>query len=306
MVLVLILGLALLGLAVALAVRAVTRVGIETSERVEDIVAYGFPPAAGTGKPSIAGLRSSLDRIAGSIGTALAPRLRRFSEVEVTSDLLGAGIRDTAATTVLGYRVLAAIGLPIAVLLLGTAAGTSTGPLVFAVVFSAFAGWVAPMSVLRRRLERRRERIEAALPELIDLLVLMVEAGLGFSGSLRIAGGWFRGPLGDELRLTLQEQSMGLSTKQALTNLLERCETPAMRSFVRSILQGETLGVSIGAILRNLAVEMRKRRRAQVEQQAQKAPIKMLFPLVFMIFPALFVVILGPAVVSIFHALRAG
>jgi len=105
-----------------------------------------------------------------------------------------------------------------------------------------------------------------------------------------------QGPLGDELRLTMQQQSMGLTTNEALTNMLERCDTPLMRSFVRSVLQGETLGVSIGKIMRDLATEMRKRRRQAAEEKAQKAPIKILFPLVFLIFPSMFVILLGPAV----------
>jgi tight adherence protein C len=82
---------------------------------------------------------------------------------------------------------------------------------------------------------------------------------------------------------------------EALEGMLRRSDTPSLRTFVRSILQGETLGVSIGQIMRNLAVEMRKRRRAAAEERAQKAPIKMLFPLIFLIFPAMFVIILGPA-----------
>jgi tight adherence protein C len=86
--------------------------------------------------------------------------------------------------------------------------------------------------------------------------------------------------------------------------MLERADTPGMRSFVRSVLQGETLGVSIGQILRNIASEMRKRRRAVAEERAQKAPVKILFPLVFMIFPAMFVVLLGPAVYSLLDALK--
>ena len=89
---------------------------------------------------------------------------------------------------------------------------------------------------------------------------------------------------------------MGLMTSEALSNMLTRCQTPLMRSFVRSVLQGETLGVSIGKIMRNLATDMRKRRRAAAEERAQKAPIKILFPLIFLIFPAIFVVLLGPAV----------
>jgi tight adherence protein C len=97
---------------------------------------------------------------------------------------------------------------------------------------------------------------------------------------------------------------MGLTTNEALANMLERSETPGLRSFIRSVLQGETLGVSIGQILRNVAIEMRKRRRASAEERAQKAPIKILFPLVFMIFPAIFVIILAPAVYAFMDALK--
>ena len=87
---------------------------------------------------------------------------------------------------------------------------------------------------------------------------------------------------------------MGLTINDALEGMLRRCETPSLRTFVRSVIQGESLGVSTGQIMRNLAVEMRKRRRAMAEERAQKAPVKMLFPLIFLIFPAMFVVLLGP------------
>jgi len=142
------------------------------------------------------------------------------------------------------------------------------------------------------------------MPELIDLLVVTVEAGMSISAALQLAGERMKGPLGDELRIVLQEQRMGLTPVQALENMVGRVPTPGVEAFVRTMVQGQLLGVTIGQILRSLAIEMRKRRRAQVEQQAQKAPIKMLFPLVFMIFPALFVILLGPAVVSILHALN--
>ena len=151
------------------------------------------------------------------------------------------------------------------------------------------------MSIVRRRGDPRLAQVEHDLPELIDLLVVTVEAGLGFNGSLNVAAKRFHGPLRDELSLTLQEQRLGLPTNDALTNLLNRCPTTSMRSFVRSVLQGETLGVSIGAILRNLAVDMRKRRRQAAEERAQRAPVKMLFPLIFLLLPALFVVLLFPA-----------
>ncbi len=297
--LLLILGLGLLGFATALAVRAVTSVGVEASERVASIDAYGYvDPAAREIAPN-ARLRRGLESIATAIGNALAPRLGSFSEADVTNSLRGAGIRDLEATTFLGYQALAAVVLPLVMALLTSAAGTAMPLAIVGVLFAAAAGWVGPTSLLRNRAERRRHEIEVALPDLIDLLVLMVEAGLGFSGAMRMAAGRTRGPLGDELRLTLQEQNMGLSTKEALTNLLDRCDAPSMRSFVRSVLQGETLGVSIGAILRSLANDMRKRRRQLAEERAQKAPIKMLFPLVFLIFPPIFIVLLYPAVTSL-------
>ena len=111
------------------------------------------------------------------------------------------------------------------------------------------------------------------------------------------------GPLAEELRLAVHEQNMGLDVEDALANMAARADTPSMRSFVRSIIQGETLGVSIGKIMRDLALEMRKRRRQVAEERAQKAPTKMLFPLVLLIFPAMFVVILGPAAIQIMRSL---
>ena len=99
---------------------------------------------------------------------------------------------------------------------------------------------------------------------------------------------------------------MGLSTNQALSSMLERCDSPAMRSFVRAIIQGETLGVSIGAMMRNLALEMRKRRRQGAHERVQRAPVKMLFPLVLLIFPSLLIVLLYPAAHDIGKAFAGG
>jgi tight adherence protein C len=120
---------------------------------------------------------------------------------------------------------------------------------------------------------------------------------------MRVASESMSDPLGQELRLTLQEQRMGLSVSQAIESLGRRVDAPNMGIFVRSLTQGERLGVSIGTTMRNLSVEMRKRRRAKAEERAQKMPIKMLFPLIFFIFPALFIVILTPMIINIVDAL---
>jgi tight adherence protein C len=211
----------------------------------------------------------------------------------------------TTPRTVVGYSLLCAVGLPALWVWLAIAADASATLTILATIFLAFIGWFGPGFLVQRSAESRLYRIDRAMPELIDLLVVTVEAGLSLSAALQLAGERLRGPLGDELRIVLQEQRMGLTPVQALENMESRCPTPAVESFVRAMMQGQALGVSVGAILRSLALEMRKRRRAHAEQQAQKAPIKMLFPLVFMIFPAMLVVILGPAVVSIFHALKS-
>jgi tight adherence protein C len=156
------------------------------------------------------------------------------------------------------------------------------------------------------RAQRRMDRVDRDLPELIDLLIATIEAGLGFAGSLQLVADRFDGPLGQELRLTLREQNMGLSTERALENLLDRCETPSVRAFVRAISQGESLGVSIGTMLRNLAAETRKRRRQKATEQIQKTPVKMLFPLVLLVFPVLLIVLLYPALHNVLQQLGGG
>jgi tight adherence protein C len=204
----------------------------------------------------------------------------------------------------MGYQILFVLTFPAAWIWLAVATGMTTPFAILGLLAATAVGWIAPTSVIRRRADRRIYRIDYDMPELIDLLVVTVEAGLGLNASLQLASERLKGPLGEELRIALQEQRMGLSQLQALENLQKRCPSPAVRSFVRAMVQGERLGVSVGQILRSLALEMRKRRRAAAEERAQKAPIKILFPLVFMIFPAMFVVILGPAVVSVFNAFK--
>jgi tight adherence protein C len=166
-------------------------------------------------------------------------------------------------------------------------------------VLCAVAGWTLPSAYVNHRTRVRRDQIERSLPDLIDLLVVTIEAGLSFNQGLRLASNRLGGPLAQELRLTLQEQNMGLTLGESLVHLQERAETTGVRAFVRAMVQGESLGVSTGQIMRNLAEEMRKRRKAAAEERAQKAPVKMLFPLLFLIFPAIFVVLLLPALMNI-------
>lgn len=303
MIVLLLLGLLLLVAAVALVSQGVIASRLRTVDTLGQIGNYGF--AGGAELQPAGGVRGFFDSAAAGIGILLTDRLHLMNEERLRKNLVAAGMYTTSPRTVVGYQLLAAVGLPALWIWLAVAVGASTTLTILATFFIAVIGWFGPGFVIQQRAEGRLYRIDRNMPELIDLLVVTVEAGLSLSAALQLAGERMKGPLGDELRIVLQEQRMGLTPVQALENMVGRCPTPAVESFARAMMQGQALGVSVGAILRSLAIEMRKRRRAQAEQQAQKAPIKMLFPLVFMIFPAMLIVILGPAVISIFHALKS-
>jgi tight adherence protein C len=300
MILFLLLGITLLGVGVALVARAVVNPAERGATPTVQIQRYGFTRSRKERpKADVGGL---VDRAAEGVGQRFAGKSPRAADIR--RHLVSAGMYNVTANRFFGYRILATVGLPL--IWIWFSVTTSRSPIfgLIGTVICVFLGWWAPLRLIQDRAKRRLGEIDYELPELIDLLVVTVEAGLGFVGSLQMASDRLTGPLGEELRLTLQEQNMGLSINEALTNTLARCDTPSMRSFVRSIVQGETLGVSIGQIMRDLATEMRRRRKASAEERAQKAPIKILFPLVFLIFPAMFIVLLGPALAQFLHAIR--
>jgi tight adherence protein C len=303
--LLLIVGVTLFATSGALIARALALPQLRAREHIGKIDAYGF---SGT-EQAVAGSRAltgALDAVAKALGSFFAGRLRGFSEAETRRELVAAGMYRTSPVTLVGYRVISAVSVPATVLWLASSAQLAGAMAFLLVAISVAIGWLGPMTVVRRRARRRLEQIDLELPELVDLLVVTVESGLGLASSMQLAATRSTGPLADELRLALQEQTMGLPTDQVLANILTRSDTPAMRSFVRSVRQGEALGVSIGQIMRNLAIEMRKRRFAIAEERAQKAPVKMLFPLVALIFPALFMVLLAPAIISFIASLGGG
>jgi tight adherence protein C len=269
---------------------------------LDQIGTYGYVAEAARGaeeRPT----RRPLDSLAGRLGDIAARRLSRFSENEVRQKLISAGMYNTSPRKLLGYQVIVAIFLG----LLGFWVGEAKGSTALAFVFLAGGvalGWWLPSVYVDRTRRLRYEQMDRQMPDMIDLLIVTIEAGLGILASMRVASERLSDPLGQELRLTLQEQRMGLSVGEAIQSLGKRADCENMRIFVRALTQGEKLGVSIGKTMRDLAEEMRKRRKASAEERAQKMPIKMLFPLLFFIFPAIFIVLLVPAFIQISDKLK--
>jgi tight adherence protein C len=160
-------------------------------------------------------------------------------------------------------------------------------------------GYWLPNVVLTNAVQRRQNEIRSALADSIDLLTICVEAGLGFDAALAHVSKNTSGPLADEFYRTLQEVQLGRSRNEAMRNLADRSNVPELRAFVLAMVQADIFGVSVANVLRIQAKDMRVKRRQLAEERAMKVPIKVLFPVLFCIFPALFVVILGPAVMRI-------
>jgi tight adherence protein C len=163
----------------------------------------------------------------------------------------------------------------------------------------AVAGYYGPDLYLYQRGAERAQAMRKTFPDALDLLTISVEAGLGFDAALSHVAKNVEGPLADEFSRVLQEMQIGLGRGAALRSLGERTTLEEMRGFVSAMVQADAFGIPIGKVLRVQSAEIRVKRRQRAEEQAQKLPVKILFPLIFFILPCLFVVVLGPAVISI-------
>jgi tight adherence protein C len=217
----------------------------------------------------------------------------------VSTRLLAAGLgRKISPTTFLALKSTFAIGGLVLGALFGGAVAGAGGVFLLAIA-AAGLGFIAPDFVVSSKARSRRDRIRAELPDALDLMAVSVEAGMGFDGAISKLTEHMHGPLADEFGLTLGEIRIGESRQDALKKLADRTDTPELSSFVRSIIQADQLGISLGRILRVQATDSRLKRQAAAEEKAMKAPIKMLFPTVLFIFPAMFLVILGPAFLNL-------
>lgn len=183
-------------------------------------------------------------------------------------------------------------------------AGHLPGGRILALVILALPiGLLLPFALLSKKIAYRKLSIQRDLPDVLDLLTVSVEAGLSFDGALAKLSEKMKGALVDEFIRVLQEIRMGISRRDALTAMSLRCDVPDVSLFTTSLVQADQLGVSIGNVLRVQSISMREKRRQRAEEKAMKAPIKMMLPLVVFIFPTIFIVLLGPALIRIMEML---
>jgi tight adherence protein C len=165
-------------------------------------------------------------------------------------------------------------------------------------------GFMIPLSLIKTQADQRKKNIKRKLPDLLDLLYVSVEAGLSFDMALKKTADKMPGPLSEEINKTLEEMSRGRNRQDALRGMVGRTGVEDLSYFVTSVIQTEQLGSNIANMLRVQSTTMRQKRRQRAEEAAQKVPVKMLFPLVFFIFPSLFIVVLGPAGIRIMETLK--
>ena len=205
-------------------------------------------------------------------------------------------------TEFMGLRGLAAVvGFLLPFILMSITQAPLRNRLIFPIVLGAL-GYFAPVLWLRGKITRRQREIVKSLPDALDLLTVSVEAGLGFDAAIaKVAEKW-DDELSRAFERVIHEIRIGKLRREALRDMADNMDVPDVTSFVAAIIQADQLGVSLSKILRIQSEQMRTKRRQRAEEMAHKAPIKMLIPMVFLIFPALYIVLLGPAVLVLLHS----
>ena len=295
------LALAALLLAVAayFAGEVVTQPSRERQSAAQRAATYGRMRLAGNGLERLRfGERVVVPATAAFARLALKLNPRVTSE-HISARLLAAGMgRSLTPTAFLAAKGAGAVaGLCAG---FGTGAmlgGPSTG-LMLAMTFGG-VGFIGPGFVVSMKGRRRRDQISRELPDALDLLAVSVEAGLGFDGAVAKLTEHMSGALAEEFSLTIGEMRIGEARQDALKKMAERAGAPEVASFTRAIIQADQLGISLGRLLRVQAADARLKRQAAAEEKAMKSPIKMLFPTVIFIFPAMFIVVLGPAMLTL-------
>jgi tight adherence protein C len=213
---------------------------------------------------------------------------------------------DLKLTDWMGVKILVGIATGVLLFAISGLLGAGIVPGIFLGLVGLGIGYVLPEFWLGRRIKARQKLILKMIPDALDLLTISVRAGLGFDAALAKVVEKLPGPLSDEFRRALAEVRVGKARRDALRDIIPRTNVGPLSNFIGAIVQAELLGVSISKVLQVQSEQLRIERRQRAEEMAARAPIKMLFPLVGCIFPSLFIVILGPAIISIAKTLGSG
>lgn len=280
----------------------VTRAREDMNER---LALYGRSQGAGTARDEELA-KPLAQRTVGPLVIKLSGFLRRFTPVgyleKKQRELMLAGHPGNmdAPAFVVVKLITTIVGLLGGFFLRGF--GTDGMQQIVLFLFPIVLGFFGPDAWLKRKIDERRTLMLRALPDVLDLLVISVEAGLGFDSALARVVATVPGPLSEEFFRMLQETRVGVSRRDAMRHLMDRTDLDELRSFLLAMIQAEAFGVTIARVLRVQADEMRIKRRQRAQEKAFAAPVKIVFPLVFCIFPSLFIVLLGPAAIQIADA----
>jgi tight adherence protein C len=243
-------------------------------------------------KPIFSGLSKVITRLAPHNASSTITRLEK--DLRLAGMYIGArefsGIKTAILLVCLGSSI---------VLIIFTSVPIIVKLMIF--IFGLVLGVLIPRYYLQAKVKKRQEGIRLQMPDIMDLLSVSVEAGLGFDAALLRVGEKTKGPLIDELLIVYREIQMGKPRRDALRALSERSSVEELKTFTSAVVQAELLGISIKNVLRIQAQQLRVRRRQRAEEKAMKAPIKMMLPLVIFIFPVIFIILLGPSLVKIMH-----
>ena len=249
--------------------------------------------------------RSALERLVLPFAGKVISSITRFTPLDLYGRVnrlivLAGNPPALTAERIVAFKIVFAI--------VGLVAGLMLSPLlpftgfllkVGTVVLFTLIGYTLPSATVAARASKRQKEIRKALSDTMDLLTISVEAGLGFDAALGQVVRNVPGPLSEEISRMLQEMQIGVTRTEALRHLTDRTEVSELDGFVLSMIQADKYGVGIAKVLRAQALELRQKRRQRAEEAAQKVPLKLLFPMIFMVLPALFIVILGPGIIKI-------
>ena len=251
--------------------------------------------------------KSSLERLIFPFAHKVVSSITRLTPLDLygrTNRLieLAGNPPSLTAERIVAFKIVGGIaGLVIGLLVAPVLPFKGFVPAVLIAVLFGLTGYTFPSAGLASKASKRQKEIRKAMPDTMDLLTISVEAGLGFDAALAQVVKNVPGPLSEEIARMLQEMQIGVTRSEALRHVNDRTEVPELDGFVLSMIQADKYGVGVAKVLRAQSTELRQKRRQRAEEVAQKVPLKLLFPMIFMVLPAMFIVILGPGAIKVYE-----